>query len=176
MTQVKTLSQATELHGTYRGFAPTDESPIAAGELEINITKNTITVRHATGLKLMTEALPTIALIQLPKEEVATVYQNGSPYNDRSIGFWSGIDTVKWLFLPDAGRTSDGEPELALLIRGNETADLLGITFGLSPRQVSDGLWQEILNKLKDSGLFFPMIEHNGKMPPEYYKSQKEEQ
>lgn len=173
--QAKSLVEMTELHGTYRGFAPTDESPIASGELEITITQDTVTVKHATGLELSTDAFPTTFLTQMPKEEIAPIYQDGSQYIDRSIGFWSGTGTMKWLFIPDAGRTPEGEFEHGLLIRGNEMADILGFTFGLSPKQVRDGLWQEMLDNLKDSGLFFPMLEHNGEMPPEYYHKQMEE-
>ncbi len=159
-------SQATlsRLYGTYRGFAPTDESPIAMGELEVVLSDSTMRFRMATGLKIEKEKIPTSKLRLMKREAVQEAYVNGSPMVERTIGLEAY--GIKYLFLPDAG-----EEELGLIIRGNELADLLGITFCFNPRQVETGLYQRTVDNIRQQGMFFPTLANNGQLPEEYYAS-----
>ena len=155
-----------ELHGTYRGFAPTDESPIAMGELEVVIDSSGIRIRHATGLMINSDEIPSKIIRPLTRDEVAPQFIAGSKAPDQVLGFKVGEEGVTLLFMP----ITEESEELGLVVRGNEMADFLGPTIAFGPQLIKEGFWQKTLDSMKESGDFWPMLEHDGKMPPEYYE------
>ena len=153
-----------QLQGTYRGFSPTDESPIAMGELEVSITREAMKIRHATGLRVDEGEIPLSMLKPMTKKELSTVYQEGSEYIDKSVGF--SVNGMQYVFIPNPN-----DDEFGLLIRGNQMADILGPTVLYSPAQVQKGVYEKIVAGL--NGQFpdryprgcFPTLDAGGKLP-----------
>jgi len=147
-----------QLYGTYRGFAPTDESPIAMGELEVTINESSVRTRMATGLKIETDDIPLSELKPMTRDQLRGVYVDESPYIDRSVGF--SVDGLSLIFLPDAG-----DDEMGLLIHGRELADMLGPTILFSPRQVERGVYARALEAMhREYGPnCIPLLENDGK-------------
>jgi hypothetical protein len=149
-----------QLQGTYRGFGPTDESPIAMGELEVTITKETLKMRHATGLKIDGGEIPISIFKPMTKEEISTIYAEGSEYIEKSIGFTAR--GLNYIFLPNA----KDETEFGLLIRGNEMADMLGPTILYNPAQITNGAYEKAVKSLEDNAgkNCFPTLANGGKL------------
>lgn len=153
-----------QLQGTYRGFAPTDESPIMLGELEVSITKEAVNIRHAGGFKIGEEEIPISMFKPMTKDELSALYKEGSKAVDELVGF--SVNGMKYIFLPNAPND-----EVALLIRGNEMADILGLTVLYSPAQIQRGVYDKAVAKL--NGEFsdkypkgcFPTLAAGGKLP-----------
>ena len=144
-----------DLYGTYLGFSPTDESPIAMGELEVTISESTIKFRMATGLKIHSEEGPN-ALVPMTEEEIAAAYLAGSSYAKKTVGFKN--EGLQFLFLP---KTNEGD--LGLIIRGL-LGDILGPTLMFSPKQIQEGLYQKALDEIeKNAGPnMIPLLKYNG--------------
>lgn len=138
----KQITRLEQLQGTYRGFAPTDESNIGLGELEISITQTFMKTRHAAGLRIDEEETPISEFKPMTRDELSGVYREGSPYINRSVGF--SIDEMKFVFLPDAT-----DEEMGLLIRGNEMADMLAPTFLYNPEQIARGVYQKVIESIE---------------------------
>jgi hypothetical protein len=161
-TNQAVLEALKQFYGVYRGFAPTDESPIAMGELEITIDEAALKLRMATGLKIDSDEVPLYNLELMTKDDMREVYQEGSPFIDKSVGF--KYRCIKFVFLPNPG------DDIGLLVRGNEMADMLGPTVLWNPEQVGRGLYQkacEDLEKAEGPGCF-PTLAANGRMPDTY--------
>ena len=145
-------------YGTYRGFAPTDESAIYHGEFEMIITPDTISVRLATGLEIHEETIPTNRLVRATREEVATNFKEGSDLPDEIVGFRDG--GLFYLFFKDPG------DEPGLMIRGHQLADLVGYTTLFTPEQVERGAFAQVVASLtKEYGDVLPRLENGGKRP-----------
>jgi hypothetical protein len=153
-----------QIQGTYRGVSPTDESPVAMGELEIIISDKTIKIRHATGLSINEGEISTSELTRMSREELRAVYKDGSKYIDKSIGL--SANGLQFIFLPNAK-----DDEFGLLIKGNEMADMLGPTILYSPAQVQRGVFEKIATKLNQQYKSdypkgcFPRLSTGGKLP-----------
>jgi len=162
--QKSTLEAFEQLYGTYRGFSPTDESPVGMGELEVSIIPGTMKVRHATGLEIDEGKIPLSKFFSMTREELSTVYQEGSEYLDKSVGF--SINGIQYLFIPNAS-----DEEFGLIIRGNEMADILGPTILHSPSQIQRGIYDKAASELNDQfpdefprGCF-PTLDTDGRLP-----------
>jgi hypothetical protein len=153
--------------GTYRGFSPTDESPVVRGELElvIDASASTIKVRMATGLELLEDEVSFSEARPLEKEEIASIYCEGSDYPARSSGF--KLAGRAYVFLENPG-----EGEMALLVRGG-LGDLLGPTMLFGPAQLEQGLFEKAIAEIEKSfgKPCVPQIKYEGRMPPEYYQT-----
>jgi len=92
----KLLSQ---FEGQYLGFAPTDESEVGMGEIEVIITSTIIKLRIATGRKIHQEELST-SDFQLTIEEIGLETTDD---NTEITAFkkW-GSDYPKLIFLKDS--------------------------------------------------------------------------
>lgn len=150
----------SELCGTFRGFAPTDESPIALGELEVTIMDSSVQLRHASGFRIDEAKFSTSELEAMSTEEIGGLYVEGSSAPTKLIGFKTD-DGMKYIFSKD----QEGE-EVALLMRGNEAADILGLTLLYSPSQVEKGMYQEIVEHLRShmGENCFPTLACGGKL------------
>ncbi len=148
-----------QLYGHYRGFAPTDESPIAMGELEIFVTKQALTIRHATGLGIEKTVIPTSNFTEMSRNDVATLYEPNNPVVERIVGFSMG-QNMKYLFIPDAG-----DDEWGLIIVGYKRPD--GPTVLYNPRQVEEGVYQRIVSGIEEECEIgcFPTLAADGKLP-----------
>lgn len=153
-----------QLQGIYRGFSPTDESPIVMGELEISINQESLKSRFATGLNITEEEIPISRFKPMTKEELIEIYEEGSDYANRSIGF--SVNGINCVFLPDPS-----DDEFGLIVRGNEMADLLGPTLLYSPAQIERGVYDKAIARAnaqftdKYPQGCFPRLETNGKLP-----------
>jgi len=152
--------QGTELKdyfGTYRGFSPTDESAICMGELEVTISEESVKIRMATGLKIEEDEFPTSMLQPMPKEMLSLVFNPGSEYLERCVGFHAGSE--KYVFTPNA-KIED----IGLVIKGSDDnmRDLLGPTLLFSPAQVKAGLYDEAVKPIDKE---LPQIRYGGKAP-----------
>ena len=122
-----------QLQGTYRGFMPSDEAPGVNG-LEITLTPEAIKSKCFSPSGVHKDEAPISMFESMTREELKTVYSEGSDYPERSVGFSAG--GMKYVFLPDAK-----EGELGLIVRGNEMADILGGIYLFNPEQVADNLF-----------------------------------
>lgn len=156
------LSELTELHGTFRGFSPSDSSPNALGELEVVITADSVKFSHATGLIVDVAEYPTAQFKRVTQDKISA----GSSVLDQKIGFQLGDSRVTYFFIPIIANNDD----LGLIIKGS-IADYLGPTMAFGPKHIRDGIWQETLNKLEEQGM--PLLKHDGKILPESYKNQE---
>lgn len=148
--------------GVYRGFAPTDESAVALGEIEATITEETIVVRMATGLKIEEERLSRSEFVPMTPVEVAAEYQDsdaGRAIALNTVGFRGDAGYPKLLF----SQNPDG-PEL--VVRTGGMGEMLGPTVLFSPTQVARGLFDGAIVAIeKEMGRpVIPRLEHGGKV------------
>jgi len=148
-----------QFYGVYRGISPTDESPIAIGELEASLTQEGLKLRHATGLEIQEHMFKASEILPMTHDEVKSCYIEGSDYTDRTKGYKFGV--VKLLFMPDANNS-----EFGLCIRDMGMADFLGPTILYNPAQVKKGLHRKALMKLKfiSGRAGFPTLKAGGKL------------
>jgi hypothetical protein len=152
-----------QFQGIYRGFSPTDESPIALGELEVSIDKETIKLKYATGLEIVTNQITLSKLNPMTKRELKKFYVAESEYVDKSIGF--SYEGMHYIFTPNAS-----EQDIGLIIIGG-MADMLGPTIAFSPSQIEQGIYKNAITTITEhykdqypKGCF-PTLENNGKLP-----------
>lgn len=146
-----------ELIGTYRGFSPSEESPIGLGELEVVVLESELKIRAATGIGIKVTEIHESELKVIGKEKLKEVYVEGCDFAEKTIGL--EINGIKYLFLKDAGEEMPG-----LFILGS-LGDYLGPTFCFSPEQIKKGLYQKAIDDMREKKMFFPTLENNGLMP-----------
>jgi len=146
--------------GTYRGFSPTDESAVGMGELEITITEESVKTRMATGLEIIEGGFRTSDFSPMPKELLGTVFNTGSEYLERCIGFLVG--NVKYVFTPDA---KEGDIGLIVKWPDDTMIGIMGPTLLLSPAQVKAGQYDKALEN-KEFNNQFPQLRYDGKTKP----------
>ena len=156
--------ELSELYGTYRGFSPTDESPIAMGELELSLSHDLVEARMATGLKIESDSFPTQMLSPMSKAEIYSEFLDGSSVAKRTVGF--SVDGIRYLFVPNAK-----DDELGLIIRGG-LGDFLGPTILFSPAQIERGLYDKTVEEIEKGfgGKCIPTLALDGRLPEEYLK------
>ncbi len=145
--------QLEDFYGVYRGLAPTDESPIVCGEIEISIDKEKVNIRMASGLKVLEDEFTTSSLIPISEEESRKLWIDGSERNNFYVAFSMGV--VKWLFY-----NGDSNDEFGLIITGDDLSGIFGPTVLFNPKQIEAGKWDEIKKELKGK---LPLIENDGK-------------
>jgi len=155
------LSEFPQFHGTFRGFAPSDESPNSLGELEVVITASTIRLSHATGLKVDITEYPIAQFTRLAPDPIAA----SSAESDQVV-FQLGESRIQYVF----GSIVEGNDAPGLSIRG-AIGDLIGPTMAFGPKLIQDGIWQTALDELEAQGM--PMLKYNGKVPPQYIEQQE---
>lgn len=126
-----------DFSGVYRGYAPTDESALGVGEIEIAVSSETISVRMATGLTILSEQVSTADFELMSAAEVEAEFVQRSPYAKRTLGFKGPTGSPKLLFLlnPSTNIFLPGRSEFGLIVITGGMADLLGNTALLSPAQ-----------------------------------------
>jgi hypothetical protein len=157
-----------KLRGVYRGFAPTDESPIGVGELEITITQDSMDYRHATGLEVINEKYPLSHFVEASKEHVRSCFEPRFSEVDSVQGFF--MNGLTYFFMADAKEEEDA----GLVIVGS-MGDILGPTFCYGPLQVMNGIYDKVAAHVNEEYAkqfpnsypkgCFPTLAANGKMP-----------
>lgn len=140
-------------YGVYRGFSPTDESPIGMGELEISISRFLVHVAHATGLTIQRETISTRHFRPMTQAELSSLYPADS-LPDKMTGF--SVRGMRYFFVEDAG----------LMISGNELADLLGPTLLFGPKQILKGEYELAVKELEvmHGKNCFPTLKAKGRL------------
>jgi|TARA_B100002003_G_scaffold250672_1_gene290926 hypothetical protein len=144
-----------ELYGTYKGFSPSDASPVSVGELEIKLNKDSMQLRMATGLEIRTAEKQLADAKPLSRDYISQLYREGNKNIDRTVGF--EVDGMQYIFLKDPKRK-----EFALLRIGG-MSDSLGPTILYNSKQVEDGVYKRALRKC--GGKYVPSLESDGKVP-----------
>lgn len=155
------LNAFRPFRGVYLGFAPTDESDIGMGELEISITESTLKSRMATGLEIQEETSP-LSEFEIIDEESLLARGAGDNVNlDKLRGKIKGfkLGEMEYLFVP-----GDEEGDVALLIAGG-LGDILGPTFLINPQMVERGVYKSMVAALaKEHGKdYLPRLSYGGK-------------
>jgi len=132
-----------DLQGTYLGFSPTDESPMAMGELEVTVTENSLKFKSANAHNVEEMEAPISVFSSMTEEEMMQVWEEGSEYIEKSVGFTTP-NGMKYVFIPNPG-----DNEFGLIIRGNELADILGPTILFGPTQVKKGLYEKAVEMIE---------------------------
>ncbi|MDB5193987.1 MAG: hypothetical protein JWN50_1 [Parcubacteria group bacterium] len=153
-------SSLGSLEGTYRGFAPTDESAVMMGEMEIVISRESVSVRMATGLKIETHVMKLSDFVPMAQEDVAAEYKPGAPVVSSILGFKMGDSGLKFLFMKDVMAEGPG-----LIVRTGGMGEMLGPTILFTPAQVARGDFDKVISEIeKEAGKnVLPRISKNGK-------------
>lgn len=166
--EYKITPSLKDLMGTYIGLAPTDESALVLGEIEITIDEKTVKIRMATGLTVQEEEVAADQLEAMTHEEAISLYEDGAPENHvaRTVGFKpkGGVNGVGFFFTLDPA-----EGEFGLIVRGG-LADLLGPTVLFAPSHVAAGLHEKAFAEMeKAAGMIgaLPRLSNAGKAPKE---------
>lgn len=136
-----------EFKGVYFGFAPTDESAVGLGELEVTISDTKIKARMATGLKIEDDDLLVSNLQPMTSEEVTAEFRPGSPLASRVVGFRAGSGHPILLFFKNP--TDD---EFGLLVRtGGIVEEAFGPELLYSPAQVARGCFEKAISNIEQA-------------------------
>jgi len=155
MNALNQVSSLEKFFGTYRGISPTDDSPVAYGEMELILQRSHASIRMATGSRIMYETTP-LALVPLSEDELRKHFKDDARYSSiqTTHGFRheGGLD---FLFL-----TNPKKDKTTLVLRGG-MGDLLGPTVLLK-----DPSWFEyslMIGPLALQGL--PLLKYGGHSP-----------
>lgn len=165
MGQVAEESSLKQFVGTYLGFAPTDESAVVCGEIEIIIDDEQIKIRHATGLKIEEKEIRVSDFEPLTREEVRAQFQEGQDASDHSLrmaGFKNKSgDHPLLLFTKDPQ-----EGDLGLIVRmGGTVEECFGPMVLFSPAQVARGEYERAVDEMEqgfEKGIL-PRLRNEGK-------------
>ena len=114
------MKEFQKLKGVYLGQAPTDESALAFGEFKVVIDDDRLTGRMAAGFHIKEMSVEQSKLKPMTPEEIAPSDPAG--LGSRVTGF--KLDNgLQFLFI-----TKPSLVDPSLMIRGNEMADILGLT------------------------------------------------
>lgn len=150
--------------GTYRGLSPTDESKIALGEVECTINEDGLTIRHATGLRIVSESITLELVRPLSETELRMQFQSESNAHTLIDGFRID-DGATLLFVREP---EENEPRL--IVRLGEFIEALGITMLFDEEQTKRGLFDMVVNKLTiemNDPYPFPRLMYEGKHEPQ---------
>jgi hypothetical protein len=140
--------------GTYRGFTPSDASPVRVGEIELEVTEKDLFVRIATGDRVLKDMVSTKGTRVMSREEIAAIYSEPGSFRDRTVGFETS-GGIKLYFLRDAQKD-----EFALIVRGM-LGDVLGPTLLISPAQIARGELSDFFDHVGGDRL--PRVSNGGK-------------
>jgi len=179
-TSLRTLSEATELHGAYRGLGlGTPENPNSGGEFEVVVTSQNILMRQATGFEIEEIGnFPLEYLELVSKENLAEIYgaEENDPLLSRMVVFRTKED-LYFSFVPSAkslevvDEFTNVEFGLGIFNYFDDANVVVAISICFSPKQLEQGMWQKYLQGALDTKNL-PTFEHGGKIPPEYYEKQ----
>lgn len=161
----------SQLTGVYRGFAPTDESALMIGEIEVTISKDKIAIRMATGLEIQTGELALDGFEPMTRAEIERLYSPESPYPGRSFGFKdpSGYPQLVFLQNPSVDQNVPGKTEYGVIVKTGGMQDLLGPTILLTPAQLEIVSCEQFLGSIEflatgNSGVI-PRLRTGGRAP-----------
>lgn len=134
--------------GTYLGVAPSDESALAYGEVEITIDEMGVTARYATGIGIEEFFTPSI---QIEETDPAIMEPSIRDEAEKAEALKRGIDldgtrtfkvgSLEFIFAHLTG------PEVTLptlMLQGTATDDMAPTTL-LSPAQIEAGMHEEFI-------------------------------
>lgn len=154
-----------DFKGVYLGFAPTDESAVVSGEMEVTIDDERIISRHATGLRIQEEEILVSEFEPMTPEEVRDQYnegEEGAECSSGAAGFKNKSEYYPlFLFTKDPQ-----EGDLGLLIRmGGMIEEVFGPIILFSPTQVARGEYEKAIEAIEvDAGRgVLPRLRNEGK-------------
>lgn len=149
--------------GLYRGFAPTDESAVAMGEITMDIDIDTVDIRHASGRRIDEMSLRTSEFVPMTEKEIAAEFRPGSVAVTASVGFrLDNGGALKILFLPVTDRS-----RASTVLRTGGMGEYLGPTVFFTPDQVASGAFDQAVDFLdsKFPRKVVPRLAFGGKPP-----------
>lgn len=153
----------TEHNGTYLGISPTDESGAGYGEFEMVLSDDTISLRIATGLEVMTLLdSPRSDLIDLTAEEIKAEFEDGAD-SEGVIGWRYVISGLRILVF----REDPEAPQAPrVIVRGLLGSEAFGDSPLFTPDQVAAGHFEAMLTEIEehfeDPGII-PRLANDGK-------------
>lgn len=148
-----------KFYGKYVGVSPTDESPIAFGEMELILNKERVKIRMASGLEIITEEMPSI-FAPMTEEELRSHFKEDA--REESVSGTYGFhleDGLDYLF------TVEPKDRVGLIMRGG-MGDLLGPTvLTKSPSAIR---YKLMMAPLVAQGM--PMLRYGGHSPSRLQK------
>jgi len=154
-----------ELNGTYLGFAPTDESGVGVGELEVVIDDNTVTFRHATGLTIEENDGPRSLLREMSAAEIASLFNEGADLSNVTTGYRFGENGPIFLFTDPDPEHPEAAQILLLQLFGADIDEIFGPMVLFTPDQVEAGHFETAIADIEgeqgDPGVV-PRLENNG--------------
>jgi hypothetical protein len=100
------------VNGTYRGFTWSDDAPQVMCEMEVVIDDAALTLRIATGTRIITDSVPRSQLRDLTRDEIAAHYKDGADI-EGIVGITLGEDGIHLLLtreVTDEEANADLEP------------------------------------------------------------------
>jgi hypothetical protein len=145
------------LQGESKGFAPTDESPIALGELSLTISGTRILYKMATGIKIETASADLKDFRLMTKDELLKIFKPEGV--DKEFGLIKiGSNYPKLIFMKDNGRLMNG-----VMFQG-ELMDILSPTILYSPYLVKRGEFDKQVADIEKKVGKFPRLKNAGKV------------
>ena len=145
------------LQGETKGLGPTDESPIALGELSLTVTKTKIVYKMATGIKIEQSELDLKNFRLMTKQELGKIFKPDMLDKEFGIIPKNG-EFPKIMFLTENGKLKEGA-----MLQG-ELFDLLSPTALWSPNSVKLGAFAAQVADIEKRGGKFPKLKYNGKV------------
>jgi hypothetical protein len=136
------------LNGIYRGFAPTDESDIGLGELEVTINDDELSYRWATGTQIQSEAMPRSLFRQITAAELASRFKPEADLTDLT-GYVLGEDGPLFLFVAENIHPPGTPRVLVMLFFSQEIDELFGPVYLFTPDQVEAGYFEQAVSEIE---------------------------
>ena len=130
--------------GTYRGFSPTDESAVGAGEIEVVIAEDVVTSRVATGLAIEETSVPISEMELLTGEAKEELFKEGSDSISSTNVFRGVRGSPTFIFCGDHTPS-----EVSLLILQGGMADIFGPSMLFDPKQVAMGEFDKAVARIE---------------------------
>ena len=145
------------LQGEFKGFGPTDQSPIALGELSIKIDGTNVSYKMATGNRIETAEDNLKDFRLMTKAELLAIFN--PEHIDREFGLIKIKDNYpKLIFLKESGRLTNG-----IMFQG-ELADALAPTILFSPYLVKKGEFDTNVAELEKKLGKLPRLSNGGRV------------
>lgn len=125
-----------DINGTYLGIGPSIASRVESGEAELVISDETVTMRLATGVNVVTVFdVPRSALVELSTSEIASHYRPGADING-IIAWRIGETGHIMLLLADL---PGSEEDARMIVLGLPEEDVFDPASLFTPAQVAAG-------------------------------------
>jgi len=137
--------------GTYLGYSPSYDSPVLLGELEIIISKGSVTGRFANGIGIIS--------LNFSNDDGGMRYvgKDKKPVYGQSVYEFRNINGVKCTFTPNENKEG-----YSLRVKGR-MSDALGQTLLFGPREIERGEYAKFIQDTEKKGPY-PQLKYGGKV------------